>query len=166
MGFEFERGKYNCPLCGSGTGNNKTSAFIVYPGDRGFYCHACVKGGSVINFMMHWKGLSKYEAIKELAGIYGFEKIDTEKYKPVTYQVFDKVRTFYKIEDALKWENDILDKSHKECIRKVRVYIAILNGHGIIDDSHWLCKCLRPTFTNPTPWQLLTIINYLGVGDD
>jgi len=161
MGFEFERGKYNCPICGSGTGKNKSSAFMVYPGERGWYCHACVKGGNIINFMMEWKNLDFKDAIQELAGIYGIDK--EADIKPMVFKVFDQVRVFYKMEDALKWERKLLDDSHREAIRKVRILIAELNGLGVIDDSHWLCKCLsmRKKF-NPTPEALGMIIDRLS----
>jgi hypothetical protein len=160
MGFDKSGHRFICPLCGQGeSGDNP--GFCIIGNDRAFYCHACVRGGDIFKLIQEWKGYSFGEALRELAGIYGISEEKTDL-KPVTYQVFDQVRTFYKIEDALKWERKILDESHKECIRKVRVYIAILNGHDIIPDDHWLCKCLRPSFTNPTPWQLLTIIKYLG----
>ena len=34
-------GKYNCPLCGSGTGKNGTPAFNLYADNRKCHCHSC-----------------------------------------------------------------------------------------------------------------------------
>ena len=39
------RDNYVCPVCGSGTGKNKSAAFYVLPDGQRAYCHAC-----------HWEG--------------------------------------------------------------------------------------------------------------
>lgn len=42
-------GKYACPVCGSGTGENRTPAFSVTPDDRRWTCFACMHGGDVFD---------------------------------------------------------------------------------------------------------------------
>jgi hypothetical protein len=74
----------HCPLpdCGSGTGKNHTSAFTIYPGQLGntFYCFVCGIGGSFIDFIMHYKGLNRKEAIKYIKELLNVTQIpDKEK---------------------------------------------------------------------------------------
>lgn len=159
MGFERSRNNnFICPFCESGTGSDKTSAFYAKKDAPVFFCHACLKQGNMFQFMQEWKNLTFIEALRELAGIYGISEEETDL-KPMIFQVFDKVRTFYRIEDAIGWEKKLHAKVRKDNIRSVRIWIATLNGYGIIKDSHWLCRCLGKTF-NPDPSQLSIIINH------
>lgn len=43
----------------------------VYQGDRGWYCFGCGQGGSVIDFVMQYLGLSFSDAVQELGRMYG-----------------------------------------------------------------------------------------------
>lgn len=43
-------GNYCCPYCGSGTGTHKTGAVKVYDTNT-FYCHACSRGGDVLDLL-------------------------------------------------------------------------------------------------------------------
>ena len=40
-------GKYNCPICGSGTGKHHTSAFSIAPDGQSWKCFSCNHGGDV-----------------------------------------------------------------------------------------------------------------------
>lgn len=40
-------GKYNCPICGSGTGKHHTSAFSITPNGQSWKCFSCNHGGDV-----------------------------------------------------------------------------------------------------------------------
>lgn len=40
-------GKYNCPICGSGTGKHHTSAFSIAPDGQSWKCFSCNAGGDV-----------------------------------------------------------------------------------------------------------------------
>ena len=61
-GVEVGAGGYaRCPFHGEKTGSLK-----VYPGDRGWHCYGCHKGGSVIDFVMELLGLSFSDAQKRL----------------------------------------------------------------------------------------------------
>ena len=43
----------------------------VYQGDRGWHCFGCGQGGSVIDFVMQYLGLSFSDAVQELGRMYG-----------------------------------------------------------------------------------------------
>ena len=43
------RKAYVCPLCGSGTGRNKTGAFTITPDGHSWKCFACDKGGDTLD---------------------------------------------------------------------------------------------------------------------
>lgn len=68
---------YNCPLCKSGTGRNKTAAFTLYSEEMRWYCHACKQGGSIIDLyldihqMSHESREDISRAIDELGAQYG-----------------------------------------------------------------------------------------------
>lgn len=50
---------YNCPLCKSGTGKNKTAAFTIYPETGSWFCHACKQGGSIIDLYIDLHQMSR-----------------------------------------------------------------------------------------------------------
>ncbi|MBR7085163.1 MAG: hypothetical protein IKI37_08315 [Oscillospiraceae bacterium] len=78
---------YNCPLCKSGTGANKTAAFTLYPEDMHWYCHACKQSGSIIDLYIDLHQMSRNSredistAIKELGAM--FHLTPTTSYKAV-----------------------------------------------------------------------------------
>jgi len=57
-------GKYNCPICGSGTHKNGTPAFNLYENDTKWKCFSCGKGGSIIDLYL---AVNQMEATKENA---------------------------------------------------------------------------------------------------
>lgn len=51
-GYAVKRNTGNiCPFCDSGTHSHHTGAFALYPGKQSFYCFACQRGGSVLDFV-------------------------------------------------------------------------------------------------------------------
>lgn len=47
MAEKGKSGKYNCPICGSGTGKHHTSAFSIAPNGQSWKCFSCNHGGDV-----------------------------------------------------------------------------------------------------------------------
>ena len=52
------KNQYICPLCGSGTGKDKTGAFTVYPESDSWYCFVCKRGGSVVDLYLDMNNMS------------------------------------------------------------------------------------------------------------
>ena len=69
-------GKYNCPLCGSGTRENGTPAFNLYQENTKAHCFSCGFDGSIIDLYLAYHKMSKIrenaaQAIKELSEEFG-----------------------------------------------------------------------------------------------
>lgn len=69
-------GKYNCPICGSGTHENGTPAFNLYEDGTKWKCHSCGKGGSIIDLYLAVNHLEPIRqnaalAIKDLSEQFG-----------------------------------------------------------------------------------------------
>ena len=66
------RNMYVCPLCGSGTGKNKTGAFNV-KGDS-WHCHSCGEGGDIFDLVGKLENITDHsEQIKRVVELYGNE---------------------------------------------------------------------------------------------
>ena len=69
-----EKGSYICPLCGSGTGKNKTGAFSLYGDQTKWKCHACGKGGDIFDLIGEFEHISEpLEQLKMAASWYGID---------------------------------------------------------------------------------------------
>ena len=55
------RKAYVCPLCGSGTGRNKTGAFTITPDGHSWKCFACDKGGDTLDLIGYVEDISDYK---------------------------------------------------------------------------------------------------------
>ena len=55
------RKAYVCPLCGSGTGRNKTGAFTITPDGHRWKCFACDKGGDTLDLIGYVEDISDYK---------------------------------------------------------------------------------------------------------
>lgn len=66
-------GLFDCPFCGSGTGQNQSGALKVYPTNT-WNCFACNENGDVIKLHMHENGVSFKEALQELAAEAGIKE--------------------------------------------------------------------------------------------
>lgn len=63
---------YCCPVCGSGThGRGSTGAVKYYADTNNWYCHACDRGGDVIDAYQHRNGCDHNRALNELAAQIG-----------------------------------------------------------------------------------------------
>lgn len=56
------RNMYKCPLCGSGSGNSRSSngAFSITPDGEGWKCFSCNEGGDIFNLIGKVEGLASY----------------------------------------------------------------------------------------------------------
>lgn len=66
------RYKSNCPFPSH---SDNTPSFVVYPETNSFYCFGCGKGGSVVQFIMYFEGISREEAEKK-AGLGAGDLVD------------------------------------------------------------------------------------------
>lgn len=62
------REAYVCPLCGSGTGRNKTGAFTITPDGLTWKCFACDRGGDTLDLIGYVEDLNDYSAKVTRAG--------------------------------------------------------------------------------------------------
>lgn len=56
------RKAYVCPICGSGTGRNKTGAFTITKDGLKWKCFACDKGGDTLDLIGYLEGIDDYSA--------------------------------------------------------------------------------------------------------
>lgn len=66
-------GKYDCFMCGSGTGKNKTAALSVDPDSDNtlWKCFACQRGGDIVTAVSLHEGISRGEAVERVKEMYG-----------------------------------------------------------------------------------------------
>lgn len=82
------RRAYVCPICGSGTGRNKTGAFTITPDGLTWKCFACDRGGDTLDLIGYVEDLNDYSAKVTRAGELFNLNIDIEA--PVEYQKQDR----------------------------------------------------------------------------
>ena len=82
------RRAYVCPLCGSGTGRNKTGAFTITPDGLSWKCFVCHKGGDTLDLIGYVEDIDDYSAKVTRAGELFNLDIDIEA--PVEYQKQDR----------------------------------------------------------------------------
>ena len=58
LGWEVRHGRCQCPLHGGHDFNCR-----LYPGNKGFYCHVCKRGGDVISLVQEYYGTSFKDTI-------------------------------------------------------------------------------------------------------
>lgn len=80
------RKAYVCPICGSGTGRNKTGAFTITPDGLSWKCFACVRGGDTLDLIGYIYDLTDYSAKLTRAG----ELFNLDIEAPVEYQKQDR----------------------------------------------------------------------------
>lgn len=65
-------GMYVCPLCGSGTGANKTGAFSITETGTQWTCFSCGEGGDIFDLIGKYENRSDFnDQIQIAAGLYG-----------------------------------------------------------------------------------------------
>ena len=62
------RKAYVCPICGSGTGRNKTGAFTITPDGLKWKCFACDRGGDTLDLIGYVEGIDDYNSKLTRAG--------------------------------------------------------------------------------------------------
>lgn len=77
---------YVCPLCGSGTGRNKTGAFTITKDGLKWKCFACDRGGDTLDLIGYVEGIDDYSAKVTRAG----ELFNLDIEAPAEYQNQDK----------------------------------------------------------------------------
>lgn len=73
---------YVCPLCGSGTGRNKTGAFTITKDGLKWKCFACDKGGDTLDLIGYLEDIDDYSAKVTRAG----ELFNLDIEDPAEYQ--------------------------------------------------------------------------------
>ncbi|MCE2153922.1 toprim domain-containing protein, partial [Streptococcus thermophilus] len=76
------RKAYVCPLCGSGTGRNKTGAFTITKDGLSWKCFACDKGGDTLDLIGYVEDITDYSAKVTRAG----ELFNLDIEAPAEYQ--------------------------------------------------------------------------------
>ncbi len=75
------KNQYVCPLCGSGTGNNHSGAFTVYPDTDTYFCFACQKFGNIFTLYQELNNISDFKtALDSLARKYGITDTNNKDY--------------------------------------------------------------------------------------
>jgi len=64
-------GLHNCPLCGSGTGPNRTGALGIFDEGQRWKCQSCQKGGDIFDLYAALNNCSLSEATKAIIELYG-----------------------------------------------------------------------------------------------
>src|SRR3954470_9321205 len=64
-----------CPFHGE-----KTPSFTVSPSKQFYHCFGCGKSGDAIRFLMEYAGMNFVEAVKDLAGQYGMQVPEDERW--------------------------------------------------------------------------------------
>lgn len=80
------RKAYVCPICGSGTGRNKTGAFTITKDGKSWKCFACDRGGDTLDLIGYVEDISDYKTKIARAG----ELFNLDIETPAEYQNQDK----------------------------------------------------------------------------
>ena len=76
--------QYNCPLCRSGTGKNRTGAFTIYDNDTKWHCHACGEGGDLFDLIGKYEHITDFkDQLKRAGEILGMETDIRQEQKAV-----------------------------------------------------------------------------------
>lgn len=66
------KNQYICPFCNSGTGNNHSGAFTVYPDSNTYFCFACQQSGDIFKLYGAMNNISDFKTVlNELSRKYG-----------------------------------------------------------------------------------------------
>lgn len=120
--------KGNCPFH-----SEKTPSFVVFEKTQSYKCFGCGEGGNAISFLMKKKGLSFYEAVKELGNEVNIkihfkepteEELKIEKEKEKLYVFYKKVAEHFhknlfleKNQHALNYARNRFKSSNDETIK-------------------------------------------------
>lgn len=76
--------KLRCPFPNHQGGQERTASLCVSSSENNFYCYGCHNHGNPINFLIYYKSMVYYAAVKELAQIAGITEDDCKNidFKP------------------------------------------------------------------------------------
>ena len=102
-------GKYNCPLCGSGTRENGTPAFSLYQDNTKAHCFSCGFDGSIIDLYLAYHQMSKIrenvaQAIRELSEEFGLTEsafIPTPSKKEKAKKTGERTHIYYNADGSI-----------------------------------------------------------------
>ena len=96
---------YVCPLCGSGTGRNKTGAFTITKDGLKWKCFACDKGGDTLDLIGYLEDIDDYSAkVTRAAELFN---LDIEA--PAEYQNQDTQSNMHTDTTTQKTETNYID---------------------------------------------------------
>ena len=99
-------GSYICPLCGSGTGRNKSGAFSIDKDGEHFKCFSCGTYGDILDLIGYVEHLSDYgQKLKRAQEITGIKAID----KPASNKPVEKEIDYTSYYETLDKSNPALD---------------------------------------------------------
>lgn len=132
-------GLYNCPFCGSGTGVHGTGAVKYYSNTNTWYCHACRKGGDVIDLHQNQTGEDFNAALSSLARKIG---ITIDSYRPTAAEDFAHQKNESVAGTATDEPADYTPY-YMECLERIKDQAAAeyLNRRGISLDTavaYWI----------------------------
>lgn len=74
------KNQYICPFCNSGTGNNHSGAFTVYPDSNTYFCFACQQSGDIFSLYGAMNNISDFKnVLNELSRKYGIATVTESK---------------------------------------------------------------------------------------
>lgn len=147
----LERSKgdmYCCPICGSGHGKKGTGAVKYYPATNTWHCHACDRGGDVIDAYTATTGSDYSTALYHLAAQAGItinEKTaheTTAKPQSDENQEKDKQTADNKKRPQIEPESLDFSEYYLECFNRISdpAAVSYLTGRGIsIETAKRLC---------------------------
>lgn len=118
-GFDINRaGFMQCPF----HSGDHTASLKVYPGDRGWHCFGCGKGGSVIDFAMNLFGIGFRQAVLRLNSDFnlGFSsdgKVDVAEASRLLQERAKEKRELEEYRDAYQKRN-LLHRAYVLAIKK------------------------------------------------
>lgn len=72
--------KLKCPFPSHQGGQERTASLCISNSENNFYCYGCNAHGNTIDFLIHFKDMVYYAAVKELAQLAGLTKSDCENF--------------------------------------------------------------------------------------
>ena len=102
-------GKYNCPLCGSGTRENGTPAFSLYQDNTKAHCFSCGFDGSIIDLYLAYHKMSRIrenaaQAIRELSEEFSLTEsafIPTPSKKEKAKKTGERTHVYYNADGSI-----------------------------------------------------------------
>ena len=122
-GLEYQRTgsansshKLRCPFPAHYNGGERTPSLHISTAGNMFKCFGCNAGGTIIDFVMLYRGMPRYKAIEEIAKISGFTEDDIDKeFVPIHRDLEQLVLTHV-------YRAGILIRDHLNQIKHLEIY--------------------------------------------